>query len=166
MIQYQSTPDYYREYIEHGWFSDTAKKAHKYIKKYVNDAGNTIYVYKTKAQTAIDNYKRERGRQKAYKDRKDQIETSRRKTMLTNKRKAQKAWWSKTMRENMIKTATAQKKARDAAKKKRIEEATASARKSYEDRKPYVRDSRGRTRHNYALKKQGYVYYKGKKLYK
>lgn len=54
MRNYQATPDYYREYIEHGWLKDQAAKTHKYIKKYVNKAGNTIYVYARKAQTAIN----------------------------------------------------------------------------------------------------------------
>ena len=49
MIQYQSTPDYYREYIEHGWAQNAANKAHKYIDKYMKN-GKWIYRYKSKAQ--------------------------------------------------------------------------------------------------------------------
>ena len=45
MIQYQSTPDYYRDYIEHG----LVQRAHKYIDKYMKN-GKWIYRYKSKAQ--------------------------------------------------------------------------------------------------------------------
>lgn len=46
MQQYQSTPDFYREYIEHGWAKDAAAKAHKYIKRWKNKAGEWVYQYK------------------------------------------------------------------------------------------------------------------------
>lgn len=42
---YQSTPDYYRDYIEHGWLRDQAAKAHKYIKRWRNKAGKWVYQY-------------------------------------------------------------------------------------------------------------------------
>ena len=50
MIQYQSTPDYYREYIEHGYLKDQAAKVHKYIKRWKNQAGKWVYQYKSKAE--------------------------------------------------------------------------------------------------------------------
>lgn len=46
MTQYQSTPDFYREYIEHGWLKDAAKAVHKYIKRWRNAAGKWVYQYK------------------------------------------------------------------------------------------------------------------------
>lgn len=46
MQQYQSTPDFYREYIEHGWLKDQAAKVHKYIKRWKNEAGKWVYQYK------------------------------------------------------------------------------------------------------------------------
>ena len=46
MIQYQSTPDYYRDIIQHGWLKDQAAKVHKYIKRWKNDAGKWVYQYK------------------------------------------------------------------------------------------------------------------------
>lgn len=50
MQTYQSTPDYYRDYIEHGWFSN---KAHKYIEKFKNAKGEWVYrYYKAKSKRA------------------------------------------------------------------------------------------------------------------
>lgn len=46
MQQYQSTPDFYREYIEHGLLKDQAAKVHKYIKRWKNEAGKWVYQYK------------------------------------------------------------------------------------------------------------------------
>lgn len=46
MQTYQSTPDFYREYIEHGWLKDQAAKVHKYIKRWRNKAGKWVYEYK------------------------------------------------------------------------------------------------------------------------
>lgn len=46
MQTYQSTPDYYRDYIEHGWLKDQAAKVHKYIKRWRNKAGKWVYQYK------------------------------------------------------------------------------------------------------------------------
>lgn len=45
MQTYQSTPDFYREYIEHGWLKDQAAKVHKYIKRWKNKAGKWVYQY-------------------------------------------------------------------------------------------------------------------------
>lgn len=50
MTQYQATPDYYRDYIEHGWAKDAAAKVHKYIKRWKNAAGKWIYQYKEEAK--------------------------------------------------------------------------------------------------------------------
>lgn len=164
MQQYQSTPDYYRDYIEHGWLSDTAKKAHKYIDKYLSKAGNWVYVYKTKADAAIDNYRRERqkknwrekGVYKSYKKRKAKVAQARQNAYEANSRNPKVAYGRRKTQASQ-----ARQNARDA-----WNQHTINAQNSYKDRKAYVRDSRGRTRHNNALKKQGYVYYKGKKLYK
>ena len=46
MIGYTSTPDYYRDVIQHGWAKDAAAKAHKYIKRWKNKAGEWVYQYK------------------------------------------------------------------------------------------------------------------------
>lgn len=46
MQTYQSTPDYYRDYIQHGWLKDQAAKMHKYIKRWKNEAGKWVYQYK------------------------------------------------------------------------------------------------------------------------
>jgi hypothetical protein len=46
MTQYQATPDYYRDYIEHGWAKDAAAKVHKYIERWKNAAGKWVYRYK------------------------------------------------------------------------------------------------------------------------
>lgn len=48
MIGYTSTPDYYRDVIQHGWLKDQAAKAHKYIKRWKNKAGKWVYQYKEK----------------------------------------------------------------------------------------------------------------------
>ena len=45
MQTYQSTPDFYREYIEHGYLKDQAAKVHKYIKRWKNKAGKWVYQY-------------------------------------------------------------------------------------------------------------------------
>lgn len=50
MMQYQSTPDYYRDYIEHGWLKDQAAKVHKYIERWRGKNGKWYYRYKSKAQ--------------------------------------------------------------------------------------------------------------------
>ena len=50
MQTYQSTPDYYRDYIEHGWLKDQAAKTHKYLKRWKNDAGKWVYQYARKAK--------------------------------------------------------------------------------------------------------------------
>ena len=52
MQTYQSTPDYYRDYIEHGWLKDQAAKVHKYIKRWRNEAGKWVYQYKNELQDA------------------------------------------------------------------------------------------------------------------
>lgn len=46
MQTYQSTPDYYRDYIEHGYLKYQAAKVHKYLKRWRNKAGKWIYQYK------------------------------------------------------------------------------------------------------------------------
>lgn len=58
MQQYQSTPDFYRDYIEHGWLKDQAAKAHKYIERHRGKNGKWVYVYR-KAKNLY-----ERGKQK------------------------------------------------------------------------------------------------------
>lgn len=171
MIQYQSTPDYYRDYMEHGWFKDTAKKTHKYIDKYMSKAGNWVYVYKNKAKKAIDEYKRYKeeetkkeqrkdwilkGVHKAYKKRKSQIKEARHNAYEKNSKNPVASYKSRKKQ-----VSQARQNARDA-----WEQHSKDAKSSYYDRKDYIKDSRGRTRHNNALKKQGYIYYKGKKLYK
>ena len=50
---YQSTPDYYRDVIQHGWLKDTANKAHKYIERWKGKNGKWYYRYKNRAQGAI-----------------------------------------------------------------------------------------------------------------
>ena len=52
MQTYQSTPDYYRDYIEHGYLKDQAAKVHKYLKRWKNDAGKWVYQYANKAKGA------------------------------------------------------------------------------------------------------------------
>lgn len=50
MQTYQSTPDFYRDYIEHGWLKDQASKVHKYISRWRGKNGKWYYSYKSKAQ--------------------------------------------------------------------------------------------------------------------
>ena len=50
MQTYQSTPDYYRDYIQHGWLKDQAAKVHKYISRWRGKNGKWYYSYKSKAQ--------------------------------------------------------------------------------------------------------------------
>lgn len=50
MQTYQSTPDFYRDYIEHGWLKDQAAKVHKYIERWRGKNGKWYYRYKSKAQ--------------------------------------------------------------------------------------------------------------------
>lgn len=50
MQMYQSTPDYYRDVIQHGWLSN---KTHKYIDKFKNAKGEWVYrYYKAKSKRA------------------------------------------------------------------------------------------------------------------
>ena len=53
MQAYQSTPDFYRDYIEHGWLKDQAAKVHKYISRWRGKNGKWYYSYKSKAQEKI-----------------------------------------------------------------------------------------------------------------
>ena len=50
MQMYQSTPDFYRDYIEHGWLKDQTAKAHKYIERWKGKNGKWYYRYKSKVQ--------------------------------------------------------------------------------------------------------------------
>ena len=43
MQTYQSTPDYYRDYIQHGWLKDQAAKVHKYISRWRGKNGKWYY---------------------------------------------------------------------------------------------------------------------------
>lgn len=61
MIQYQSTPDFYRDYIEHGWLKDQAAKVHKYISRWRGKNGKWYYSYKSKAQEQIAKLRRNIG---------------------------------------------------------------------------------------------------------
>jgi len=58
MQTYQSTPDYYREYIEHGYLKDTAAKVHKYIERWRGKNGKWYYRYKSKASSALTKVRR------------------------------------------------------------------------------------------------------------
>lgn len=60
MQTYQSTPDYYRDFISHADY--------KYISKHRGPSGKWVYVYNNESQRS------------AYKDRKKQIQTSREQT--------------------------------------------------------------------------------------
>lgn len=60
MQQYQSTPDFYRDYIEHGWLKDQAAKAHKYIERHRGKNGKWVYVYR-KAKNLYERGKRQIG---------------------------------------------------------------------------------------------------------
>lgn len=57
---YQSTPDYYRDYIEHGWLKDQAAKVHKYIERHRGKNGKWVYVYR-KAKNLYERGKRQVG---------------------------------------------------------------------------------------------------------
>ena len=65
MQTYQSTPDYYNDYISH---YGTQAKTHKYIDRKKGKNGKWIYIYDNSTQKS------------AYSDRKDQIKTTRRET--------------------------------------------------------------------------------------
>ena len=58
MNTYQSTPDYYRDFIEHGWAKDAAAKVHKYVERWRGKNGKWYYSYKSKAQEQIAKTKR------------------------------------------------------------------------------------------------------------
>jgi len=47
MILYTQTPDYYSDYIEHGWLKDQAAKVHKYIERWRGKNGKWYYRYAT-----------------------------------------------------------------------------------------------------------------------
>ena len=49
MIGYTPTPDYYNEYIQHGYLKDAAAKVHKYIDRWRGKNGKWYYRYKSKA---------------------------------------------------------------------------------------------------------------------
>ena len=71
MIQYTPTPDYYNEYIQHGWLKDQAAKAHKYIERWRGKNGKWYYRYKSKIQNAFTKFNRNRllkNWQSAYQD--------------------------------------------------------------------------------------------------
>jgi len=63
---YQQTPDYYRDYIEHGWLKDQAAKVHKYIKRWRNKAGKWVYQYKNELQDAKTRRNRKNARLNPY----------------------------------------------------------------------------------------------------
>ena len=45
MILYTQTPDYYDEYLQHGWLKDQAAKVHKYIERWRGKNGKWYYRY-------------------------------------------------------------------------------------------------------------------------
>ena len=57
MITYTPTPDYYQDYIEHGWLKDQAAKIHKYIKRWRGKNGKWNYAY---SERSADSARRER----------------------------------------------------------------------------------------------------------
>ena len=61
MQTYQSTPDFYRDYIEHGWLKDQAAKVHKYIERWRGKNGKWYYSYKSKAQEQVAKLRRNIG---------------------------------------------------------------------------------------------------------
>lgn len=52
MTGYTPTPDYYNEYIQHGWVKDQAAKVHKYIKRWRGKDGRWQYQYKKATSSA------------------------------------------------------------------------------------------------------------------
>ena len=61
MQMYQSTPDYYRDYIEHGWLKDAAAKAHKYIDRWRGKNGKWYYRYKQELTDLKGRYRTRNG---------------------------------------------------------------------------------------------------------
>lgn len=62
MIIYTQTPDYYQEYLEHGWLKDQAAKVHKYLERWRGKNGKWYYRYnnaKASAQNALNTIKKE-----------------------------------------------------------------------------------------------------------
>ena len=57
MILYTQTPDYYSDYIEHGWLKDQAAKVHKYIERWRGKNGKWYYKYKTTVKNTINKAK-------------------------------------------------------------------------------------------------------------
>lgn len=144
MQAYQSTPDYYRDFIEHGWIKNQAAKAHKYIERWKNEAGFWRYRYQSKrlesqakkargplsAETITKdarNGKMTRTKD-AYKSRKTGISTSR--------QKAHESWLNKI---------------RPIAAK--------NAKSSYESRKSSIKAARGNAHKAYGKKKFGILGY-------
>ena len=60
MQTYQSTPDYYRDVIQHGWAKDATSRVHKYIERHRGKNGKWVYVYR-KAKNLYERGKRQVG---------------------------------------------------------------------------------------------------------
>lgn len=61
MQTYQSTPDFYRDYIEHGWLKDQAAKVHKYISRWRGKNGKWYYRYKQEITDLKGRYRTRNG---------------------------------------------------------------------------------------------------------
>lgn len=57
MIIYTQTPDYYQEYLEHGWLKDQAAKVHKYLERWRGKNGKWYYRYASAAKNAVNKVK-------------------------------------------------------------------------------------------------------------
>ena len=58
MIGYTPTPDYYNDYIQHGWLKDAAAKTHKYIERWRGKNGKWYYRYKNAISGGLTRLKR------------------------------------------------------------------------------------------------------------
>ncbi len=74
MIIYTQTPDYYDEYLQHGWLKDQAAKVHKYIERWRGKNGKWYYRYtnalnkvKSKINSKILDLKVKKNRHDLYK---------------------------------------------------------------------------------------------------
>lgn len=134
MIQYTPTPDYYNEYIQHGWLKDQAAKAHKYIERWRGKNGKWYYRYKSKVQNAFTKFNRNRllkNWNSAYQDpgdrpRKrnaDEITTNYGRKMLMRWDNGKpKSYWQKENNSNPIFNQKTLNAARKRAKKKQTTE--------------------------------------------
>lgn len=145
MQTYQSTPDYYRDFIEHGWLKDQAAKTHKYIERWKNEAGFWRYRYASKRLES--KAKKARGPMSAE-------------TVTQDIRNGKTTRTKDSYRSRKGSISKARQTARDSYLEKIRPIATENAKSRYKTRKTDIKVARGNAHKAYGEKKYGILGYK------